>query len=103
VTLTQYENKQWEAIITVMGWAKLMNRNPYFSGIEFSQSAEEIDSIPQWMECSIYRSDRVLPICLREYFIEVQGDIALWKKMPRRMLRHRVFSQCAKMAFGLNI
>ena len=25
-----------------------------------------------------------------------------WKQMPRRMLRHRVIQQCARMAFGIS-
>jgi hypothetical protein len=35
---------------------------------------------------------------VREYFEEVKGEQAIWQKMPRRMLRHRVMQQCAKLA-----
>jgi len=53
-----------------------------------------------WMECTIYRKDRSLPIMVREYFAEVKGEQAIWQKMPRRMLRHRVMQQCARLAMG---
>jgi hypothetical protein len=100
VVFTQYDDQQWEALITVSGWAKLMNRCPQFTGVQFTQSREDTEEAQQWMECTIYRSDRIVPISLREYLIEVKGDSPLWKKMPRRMLRHRVFSQCAKLALS---
>jgi hypothetical protein len=35
--------------------------------------------------------------------LEVQNDHAIWQKMPRRMLRHRVMQQCARIAFGIGM
>jgi hypothetical protein len=52
------------------------------------------------MECIIYRKDRSQPTAVREYFDEVKGEQAIWQKMPRRMLRHRVMQQCARLALG---
>ena len=52
------------------------------------------------MECTIHRSDRVVPITVREYLAEVRGESDVWKKMPRRMLRHRALQQCARVAIG---
>ena len=101
VAFTQYENSQWQVSITVNGWSKIANRCSAFSGIYFCQSAEENDQkIPIWMECTIYRSDRTSPITIREYFDEVRNDSVAWIKLPRRMLRHRAFQQCARIAFG---
>ncbi|WP_150119891.1 recombinase RecT [Polynucleobacter asymbioticus] len=57
-------------------------------------------NIPEWMECAIYRKDRILPITVREYFVEVKGQSEIWQKMPRRMLRHRVLQQCVRLAMG---
>jgi hypothetical protein len=99
VALALYDDSCWQAYITVEGYCKILNRHPAFNGIVFSQSEEDSNEIPIWMECSIYRKDRILPIVVREYFEEVKGEQAIWKRMPRRMLRHRVMQQCARLAF----
>jgi len=100
VSLALYDDCHWQAYITVEGYSKILNRHPAFDGITFIQSEENLNGIPTWMECSIYRKDRILPIIVREYFEEVNGEQAIWKKMPRRMLRHRVMQQCARLAVG---
>ena len=103
VSLTQYEDGSWQVFITVDGWSKLMNQHPAFCGIEFTESPERINNVPAWISCSIYRTDRAIPTTVREYLLEVQNDHAIWQKMPRRMLRHRVMQQCARIAFGIGI
>ena len=57
--------------------------------------------MPLWMECTIYRNDRILPVVVNEYLVEVKTDHISWKQMPKRMLRHRVIQQCARLAFGI--
>ena len=102
VCFSQYEDKNWEATVTVNGWLKIINRCDTFTGLSFCQSAEESDEqVPLWIECTIYRNNRTLPITVREYFSEVKQGTSMWEKMPRRMLRHRAFQQCARIAFGL--
>jgi hypothetical protein len=103
VNLTQYEDGSWQVFITVDGWSKLMNQHPAFCGIEFTESPESINNVPAWISCSIYRTDRAIPTTVREYLLEVQNDHAIWQKMPRRMLRHRVMQQCARIAFGIGM
>ncbi|MCE7505646.1 recombinase RecT [Polynucleobacter sp. IMCC30063] len=103
VSLTQYEDGSWQVFITVDGWSKLMNQHPAFCGIEFTESPESINNVPTWISCSIYRTDRAIPTTVREYLLEVQNDHAIWQKMPRRMLRHRVMQQCARIAFGIGM
>ena len=98
VTLALYEDCHWQAYITVEGYSKILNSHPAFDGISFTESLEKTSGIPIWMECTIYRKDRSLPIVVREYFEEVKGEQAIWQKMPRRMLRHRVMQQCARLA-----
>jgi hypothetical protein len=100
VALALYDDCHWQAYITVEGYSKLLNNHPAFDGIVFTQSPETTNGIPIWMECTIYRKDRSCPIVVREYFEEVKGDQAIWQKMPRRMLRHRVMQQCARLAVG---
>jgi hypothetical protein len=98
VALALYEDTHWQAYITVEGYSKILNSHPAFDGISFTESLEKTNGIPIWMECTIFRKDRILPIVVREYFEEVRGEQAIWKRMPRRMLRHRVMQQCARLA-----
>ena len=88
--------------ITIDGWAKLINQHPQYAGMSLRDSTELIDGIPTWIECTIYRNDRILPILIREYFEEVRTDHPSWQEMPRRMLRHRVIQQCARLALGIS-
>ena len=69
----------------------------------FCQSIEMDHGIPIWMECSIYRSDLVQPMTVREYFAELKTDHPIWQQMPRRMMRHKTLQQCARLAFGIHL
>lgn len=98
VALALYQDSHWQTYITTEGYSRILNRHPAFDGIAFNQSAEESHGVPIWMECSIYRKDRIIPIVVREYFEEVKREEVIWQKMPRRMLRNRVMQQCAKLS-----
>lgn len=98
VSLVQHEDGHWQAYITIEGCSILLNRHPQFNGLSFTESETNISGIPEWIECTIYRRDRDIPITVREYFVEVQADKPIWKKMPRRMLRHRALQQCVRLA-----
>ncbi len=82
---------------------RLINQDPQFAGMTFKESHELELGIPLWIECSIYRHDRILPITVKEYSAEIKTEHQLWKTMPRRMLRHRSIQQCARLAFGIHI
>ena len=99
--LNCYDNGQWQVLISVDGWIKLISRHPHFVGMAFTESSQMIDDIPTWIECAIYRSDRTMPMVVREYFVEVKQETQIWQKMPRRMLRHRALQQCARLSFGI--
>jgi len=103
IAINQYEDNQWQAFISIDGWSKIINNHPAFSGISFTESNELISGVPTWMRCAIYRSDRVVPIEVKEYLCEIQTEHSIWKDMPRRMLRHRVIAQCARLAFGVSV
>ncbi len=103
IDLVQYEAGQWQALITVNGWAKLINAQPAFCGIEFAESKEHDGAIPRWMSCTIYRTDRIKPITVKEYLVELKTEHPCWQVMPRRMLRHRAMQQCARLAFGITV
>jgi hypothetical protein len=53
------------------------------------------------VECTIHRHDRCVPVRVREYLEEVRGLSAVWLTHPRRMLRHKAMTQCARVAFAL--
>ena len=101
--LIQFEEGRWQVFITVNGWAKLINAHPAFCGIEFSEASELEEGVPIWMGCAIYRTDRVKPIEVKEYFTEMKTEHVAWQQMPRRMLRHRAMQQCARLAFGITV
>jgi len=103
ISIHQYEDGHWQAFITIDGWSKLINSHPAFSGISFTESTELVNGIPTWMGCAIFRIDRVVPINVKEYLCEIQTEHSIWKEMPRRMLRHRVIAQCARLAFGVSV
>lgn len=100
IGFVQYEDGQWQVLITIEGCAKLLNQNNQFNGLTFTQSETLIDGVPEWIECAIYRRDRALPITVREHLVEVRAENAIWQKMPRRMLRHRALQQCVRLAMG---
>ena len=102
VLLTKYQ-EDWQVSISVDGWIKLVNRHSAFAGLTFAQSTEEIEGLPIWMECTIYRSDRAIPTTIREYMTEVRHETEIWQRMPRRMLRHRVLQQCARVALSIQL
>jgi hypothetical protein len=103
IDLVQFEEGRWQVFITVNGWAKLINAHPAFCGIEFSEASELHQGVPIWMGCTIYRTDRIKPVVIREYFTEMKTEHAAWQQMPRRMLRHRAMQQCARLAFGITV
>lgn len=81
-------------IVGVDGWARILNENAQFDGIEFDIDDEKCT-------CRIYRKDRSRPISVTEYMAECYRDIAgPWKTHPKRMLRHKAMIQCARLAFG---
>jgi phage recombination protein Bet len=87
-------------VVGVDGWSRIINTNPQFDGMDFVEGELNNKSIPSWIECRMYRKDRGHPICVKEYFDEVNRDTAPWKSHPRRMLRHKAMIQCARIAFG---
>lgn len=83
-------------VVGVDGWARIINENPKFDGMEFSVTPDG-----EACTCTIYRKDRAHPISITEYLSECKRDnVQPWKSHPRRMLRHKAMIQCARLAFG---
>ena len=93
----------WQVYIPIDGWVTLILREPNFQGMIFTQAEKEEQEVPIWMECTIYRSDRVVPMTVREYLSEVKTNHPAWQQIPRRMLRYKALQQCARLAFGISV
>ena len=88
-------------VVSLNGWARILNADPAFDGMHFTDSQASLDGVPEWIECTIHRKDRGVPTTVREYLCEVRGDQGAWLTHPRRMLRHKAMVQCARVCFGL--
>ena len=86
-------------VVSVDGWATLINRQKELNGIEFEHEfdGKRIVSIT----CKIHHKNRAMPTVISEYFSECARDTDPWKQWPIRMLRHKAMIQCARIAFGL--
>tara|TARA_R110000822_G_scaffold187444_2_gene326207 strand:- start:65 stop:832 length:768 start_codon:yes stop_codon:yes gene_type:complete len=80
-------------VVGVDGWARIINSNPQFDGMEFEQNADSCT-------CTIYRKDRSHPVRVTEWMAECKRNAGPWLTHPYRMLRHKAMIQCARMAFG---
>lgn len=94
-------------VVSVDGWARIINERPELDGIEFAYSPETLKHknklAHEWMECILSRKDRAKPTIVREYFSEVvrAANFELpWDTHPNRMHRHKTLIQCARIAFG---
>lgn len=80
-------------VVGVDGWARILNGNAQFDGMEFDQNEESCT-------CIIFRKDRSHPIKVTEYMAECKRNVKPWQSHPKRMLRHKAMIQCARLAFG---
>lgn len=80
-------------VVGVDGWARIINENPQFDGMDFEQDSESCT-------CRIYRKDRAHPVCVTEFMEECRRNTQPWKSHPKRMLRHKAMIQAARLAFG---
>jgi phage recombination protein Bet len=88
-------------IVSIDGWAAIVNRHEQYDGIEFEESFEADGSI-RAITAIIYRKDRTRPTRVTEYYAECARGSEPWKQWPIRMLRHKAFVQSARLAFGIS-
>lgn len=84
-------------IVGIDGWISIVNSHPEFNGVEFVYENSEK---PAWIECHMFRKDRTHPIRVREHMSECKRNTGPWDSHPTRMLRHKAYIQCARVAFG---
>lgn len=99
-------------VVSVDGWARIINEHPAFNGLEFRYSDEFVTMpggkpCPTWCEVVIYRKDREKPTIVREFldetYQEPRGQNKVpgpWQSHTKRMLRHKTLIQGARIAFG---
>jgi phage recombination protein Bet len=81
-------------VVGVDGWARIINSNAQFDGMDFEQGADSCT-------CIIYRKDRAHPTKITEWMAECKRPgVKPWESHPYRMLRHKAMIQCARIAFG---
>lgn len=86
-------------IVGIDGWINLTNSHPQYDGVEFDEIQDE-KGLPVSCKTLIYRKDRKHPTVVTEYYDECFRQTDPWKKWGKRMLRHKSFIQCARLAFG---
>lgn len=88
-----------QPIVSVDGWANLINSHPQCDGFEFEDHLNDKGDLVS-VTCRIYRKDRSRPTSATEYMVECKRETSTWKQWPRRMLRHKALIQAARYAFG---
>lgn len=89
-------------VVMIQGWYRIVNRQPDFDGVEFEDKLDSNGGIIA-TTCIMYLKNRSRPVRVTEYLSECRQERSdVWKKYPFRMLRHKAYIQCAKMAFGLS-
>jgi len=94
-----------QPIVGVDGWMNLVNSHPAFDGVEFEDDWGKDGDAKAHLKsvtCKMYRKDRSRPIVVTEYLSECRRDTEPWRNWPSRMLRHKAYIQCARVAFGFS-
>ena len=89
-----------QPIVSIDGWARIINDHPMFDGMEFEDVRDGDDLTA--ITCRMHRKDRSRSIEATEYMSECRRSTDVWKTWPRRMLRHKAMIQCARYAFGFS-
>ncbi|NGZ68935.1 phage recombination protein Bet [Vibrio aestuarianus subsp. cardii] len=102
-------------VVGVDGWSRIINSHSQYDGMEFRFSETTIEvkgllkPVFEWIECAMYRKDRSRPTIIREYMDEIYREPfekngytvkGPWQTHPRRMGRHKVIIQTARVALG---
>jgi len=94
------KGKRMHIIVGVDGWSKIVNTHKRFDGMELLENFND-DKTLNSVTCKMYIKNKRNPVVITEYYDECKADTDPWKRWPCRMLRHKAFIQCARMALGL--
>lgn len=87
-------------VVPVDGWAALVLRNKQYNGHTFESHFDAKGDLLA-ITCRMHRKDMDFPIEVTEYMDECKQEKDTWRKWPARMLRHKAYIQCARLAFGI--
>ena len=88
-------------VVSVDGWISIVTGNRNYNGVEFVDIREDGKLVA--ITCKIYIKGQEQPTAVTEYLSECADNTKdTWKKWPYRMLRHKSYIQCARMAFGFS-
>lgn len=86
-------------VVSIDGWVHMVTSHPKYDGVEFVDVREGGKIIA--ITTKLYVKGQQQPTSVTEYLDECKRDnIDTWKKWPYRMLRHKSYIQCARIAFG---
>lgn len=88
-------------VVSIDGWCRIINDHKNCDGIEFADHLKEGGELTA-ITARIYRKDRTHATEVTEYMEECKGTTDVWKRWPRRMLRHKALIQAARYAFGFS-
>lgn len=89
-----------QVVVMIDGWYKLVNRHPDFDGVECVENLDQSGNVVS-VTCRMYLKSRSRPVVVTEYMAEcINKKSPVWAQWPIRMLRHKAYIQCARMAFG---
>lgn len=88
-----------QVVVGIDGWVAMVNREPMFDGLQWEDKYDKDGNLVS-VTCIMHRKDRSHPIAATERIDECKRDTEPWRKWPHRMLRHKAYIQCARLAFG---
>ena len=105
-------------VVGIDGWLTIINRQKDYDGMSirfsekvlnfeiedrYAKGGKVVVSIPEFCECTIRRKNLSSPITIPEFADEAFVRTSpVWRKFPKRMLRHKAMIQCARVAFGIS-
>lgn len=88
-------------IVSVDGWVRITTSHPDYDGVELLENLDDKGQVVS-VTAKFYRKSNGHPTVVTEYFEECNRGTEVWKKWPRRMLRHKAYIQGARVAFGFS-
>jgi phage recombination protein Bet len=86
-------------VLSIDGWINLVNSHPQCDGFSVDYQKDDAGRLVS-ATCTMHRRDRSHPVVVTEYYSENYRNTEPWNQMPSRMLRHKAFKECARLAFG---
>jgi hypothetical protein len=90
-----------QPVVSIDGWIKIITNHPDFDGMDHDYEINEEGECVS-VTCKIYRKSKTRPISATEYLVECLMPTDVWRKYPRRMLRHKATIQAGRYAFGIS-